>query len=55
MGFSKVLPLWFRVDLGVMAKKRYSKLPRYSEQEPHYQMLFILKKPLGEILLLYRG
>ena len=30
-----VLPLEVTVDLGVMAMKRYSKFPLYSEPEPH--------------------
>ena len=36
----QVLPLWVRVDLGVMAMKAYSTLPIFPELEPHYQVQF---------------
>ena len=35
-----MLPLQVRVDLGVMAMKRYSALPRSQELDPHHQMQF---------------
>ena len=34
-----VLPLWVRVDPGVMAIKRHSSLPRTSGLEPYNQMV----------------
>ena len=36
----QVLPLKIKVDLGIMAMKGYSTLPRSPELEPHHQMLF---------------
>ena len=32
----KILPLWFRVDLGVMAMQEYSTLNRAPKLEPHH-------------------
>ena len=34
-----VLPLWVRVDLGVMLMKEYSIFPKTSELEPHHQVV----------------
>ena len=42
MWTEQVLRLRFRVDLGVMATKGNSALPRSPELEPHYQILFSL-------------
>ena len=40
MESEQVQPSWIRVNLGVMAMKRYSTLYRDLELKPHYQMLF---------------
>ena len=40
MRSKQVLSLWVSVDLGVMAMKGYSILPRSPELEPHHQMKF---------------
>ena len=39
MGPKQVLPLWVKVDLGVMAMKGYSSFPKGPELEPHHQIL----------------
>ena len=45
----KVLPLWVRVDLGVMAMKVYSTYLRAPELEPHHQMQFsVIPRTLTE-------
>ena len=55
------LTLWIRMDLGVMAMKGYSTLPKLPELKPYHQMQFsvISRTPLffggGEILSLCRG
>ena len=48
MGPQQVLPLWVRVDLGVMSIKWYSALTISLELEPYLQILFsiILRTPL---------
>ena len=65
MGPKQVLPLQFRVDLGVMAMKRYSTFFKSPELEPHFQMQFsvipdthflvggvlILKRRINQIIL----
>ena len=40
MGPEQVLPLWLRVDLGVMTIKEYFTFPKSLGQEPHHQMQF---------------
>ena len=56
----KVLPIKVRVNLGVMAIKRYILLPRSPEPKPHHQMqLSVIPRtppffPGGEVLLLCR-
>ena len=40
-----MLPLGVRVDLGAMAVKGYSTLPKDPEQEPHHQMQFSVIYP----------
>ena len=47
MGPSQILPLWVRVDRGVMPMKRYSTLTRSQELEPQHQIKFrvILRTP----------
>ena len=40
IGPYQVLPLWARVDLGVMTMKGYSTFPQISGLEPHHQMQF---------------
>ena len=37
-----VTPLWFRVDLGVIAMKGYSSFPKAPGLEPHHQLQFTL-------------
>ena len=39
MGFKQVLPFQVRVDLGVMAMKRFSIFFKALELEPHHQMV----------------
>ena len=51
---------WSEWDMGLMAMKRYSTLPRYPELESNHQMQFyVIHKTLlfllGEVLLLCRG
>ena len=48
MGPSQILLLQFRVDLGVMAMKRYSAFIRSPELDLHHQMQFsiILGEPI---------
>ena len=36
----QILPLWFRLDLGVMAMKGYFTLPRAPELESHHHIQF---------------
>ena len=48
MGLEQVLAYWNRVDLGVMAMKMYSTLPRSPELQPYNKMQFssfIPKRP----------
>ena len=35
-----MIPLWIRVELGVMAMQRYSILPRSTELKPPHQIQF---------------
>ena len=53
MGPKQVLPLLIRVDLGVMAIKGYSTLPRSQELEPYYQMQFSVISILCHIYIIY--
>ena len=46
----QVLPLWVRVDLGVMAMKSYSTLPESPEVESRYQMQFSVTPKTGLFL-----
>ena len=40
MGPYQVLPLWFKVDVGVIAMKELSLIPIAPSLEPHHQMQF---------------
>ena len=49
MGPQQVLPIWVKVDLGVMATKRYSTFPKAPGLEPRHQMQFsVVSKTLIE-------
>ena len=41
---SQVLPIWVRLELGLMALKKYCTLPRSSELEPHQIQLFVITR-----------
>ena len=47
MGPSQILPLWVKVDWGVMAMKRYSTLPR----SPEYDQMQFSIIPMKHLLL----
>ena len=58
MGPEEILPLWVRVNLGVMAMKRYSILPKAPGPEPHYQIHFsVIPKTNndGRVAMVIRG
>ena len=40
MGHYQVLPLWIKVDLGVMAMKGYFTFSKAPGLKPHHQMQF---------------